>query len=49
MLQSAFTQLMLYYNRFLELLKRQGVHGLAVVKDAVPMPTIMYGLKQYTR
>ncbi|GAB4822229.1 hypothetical protein N2152v2_009275 [Parachlorella kessleri] len=48
-LQAAFTQLLLYYNRFLELLKRQGAQGLAVVKDAVPMPTIMYGLKQYNR
>jgi hypothetical protein len=25
------------------------LQGLAVVKDAVPMPTIMYGLKQYNR
>lgn len=49
LLQAAFTQLLLYYNRFLELLKRQGPGGLAVVRDAVPLPTIMYGVKQYHR
>ena len=46
-LQAAFTQLLLHYSRFLELLKRQGAEGQAVVRGAVAMPAIMYGLKQY--
>ena len=46
-LQAAFTQLLLHYSRFLELLKRQGGAGQAVAAGAVTLPAIMYGLKQY--
>lgn len=45
--QAAFTQLLLHWSRFLELLKRQGDAGAAVAKSAVPMPSIMYALKQH--
>ena len=41
--------LLLTWNRFLELLKRQGPCTLGVLRDAVTMPSIMYGLKQYNR
>ena len=41
MLQAAFTQLLLCYNRFLELVKRQGPAGLSVVQQAVTLPSIM--------
>lgn len=40
-LQAAFTQLLLCYNRFLELVKRQGPAGLSVVQQAVTLPSIM--------
>ncbi|PRW32567.1 vacuolar sorting-associated 52 A isoform A [Chlorella sorokiniana] len=33
-LQAAFTQLLLYYNRFLELCKRQGAAGLGVAQQS---------------
>lgn len=49
MLQSAFTQLLLHYNRFLELCKRQGAAGMGVVQGAVTLPSIMYYIKQYSR
>jgi hypothetical protein len=42
-------QLLLHYNRFLELCKRQGAQGLAVVSQAVTLPSIMYFIKQYSR
>ena len=45
--QAAFTQLLLHWSRFLELMKRQGDSGAAVAKSAVPMPSIMYALKQH--
>lgn len=48
-LQSAFTQLLLHYNRFLELCKRQGAAGMGVVQGAVTLPSIMYYIKQYSR
>ena len=41
-------QLLLHYNRFLELCKRQGAEGLAVARTAVTMPAVMHGLKQYS-
>lgn len=42
-------QLLLHYNRFIELCKRQGAAGLGVAQQAVALPTIMYFLKQYSR
>jgi hypothetical protein len=48
-LQTAFTQLLLHYNRFLELCKRQGGDGMAVVQQAVTLPSIMYFIKQFSR
>lgn len=48
-LQASMTQLLLYYTRFLELLKRQGPEGLALAKDAVNIPSIMYEIKKITK
>ena len=45
--QAAFTQLLLHWSRFLELLKRQGEAGSEVARGAVSMPSIMYALKQH--
>lgn len=45
--QAAFTQLLLYWSRFLELLKRQGEQATEVARGAVSMPSIMYALKQH--
>lgn len=42
------TQLLLYYTRLLELVKKQGTEGSAVVRDAVNIPSIMYQIKKYT-
>ncbi|KAL4421397.1 hypothetical protein ABPG75_010688 [Micractinium tetrahymenae] len=47
-LQAAFTQLLLCYNRFLELVKRQGPAGLSVVQQAVTLPSIMYYIKRFS-
>ena len=44
--QAAFTQLVLYWSRFLELVKRQGEAGEAVGRGAVSMASILYALKQ---
>lgn len=46
--KSAMTQLLLYYTRALELLKSAGPEGLAVVRDAVTVPSIMYEIKRKT-
>jgi hypothetical protein len=48
-LQASMTQLLLYYSRCLELLKKQGAAGQAVVKDAVNIPSIMYEIKRITK
>ncbi|KAL4534419.1 hypothetical protein Ndes2437B_g03696 [Nannochloris sp. 'desiccata'] len=45
--QAAFTQLLLQWSRFLELIKRQGEEGADVARQAVSMPSIMYALKQH--
>lgn len=42
------TQLLLYYTRLLELIKKQGPEGNAIVRDAVNIPSIMYEIKKYT-
>jgi hypothetical protein len=49
LLQASFTALLLHYNRFLELCKRQGGAGMAVAQQAVTLPSIMYFIKQYSR
>ncbi len=43
------TSLLQYYTRMLELLKRQGPDGIAVAKDAVNVPAIMYEIKRLTK
>mmetsp|Transcript_35681 Transcript_35681/g.90202 ORF Transcript_35681/g.90202 Transcript_35681/m.90202 type:complete len:761 (-) Transcript_35681:796-3078(-) len=48
-LQASMTTLLKYYTRMLELLKRQGGEGQAVVKDAVNIPAIMYEIKRITK
>eukprot|EP01025_Chloroclados_australasicus_P044739 TRINITY_DN4875_c0_g2_i1.p1 TRINITY_DN4875_c0_g2~~TRINITY_DN4875_c0_g2_i1.p1 ORF type:complete len:435 (+),score=38.83 TRINITY_DN4875_c0_g2_i1:1023-2327(+) len=48
-LKSCFTQLMLYYTRMQELLKKQGPEGNAVLKEAVSTAAIVYEIKQYTK
>ncbi len=48
-LQASMTQLLLYYSRALELLKKQGAAGQAVAKDAVNIPSIMYEIKRITK
>ena len=49
MLKAGMTQLLLYYTRMLELLKRAGPEGAALVRDAVTIPSIMYEVKRYNR
>ena len=48
-LRAAMTQLLLFYTRFLELLKRCGPEGTALIRDAVTVPSIMYEIKRYNR
>jgi hypothetical protein len=48
-LKTALTQLLLYYTRMLELLKRCGTEGAGLVRDAVTVPSIMYEIKRYNR
>ncbi|KAL6785439.1 VPS52 [Auxenochlorella protothecoides x Auxenochlorella symbiontica] len=48
-LQAVFTQLLMQYSRFLELMKKQGPAGLGVVRDAVTLPSVMYGLNALSR
>jgi hypothetical protein len=43
------TQLLLYYTRILELLKKQGPEGVALARDAVNIPAIMYEIKRITK
>ena len=47
--KTAMTQLLLYYTRALELLKRAGPEGLALVRDAVTVPSILYEIKRRSR
>ena len=44
-LKAAVTQLLLYYTRMLELLKRSGPECAALIREAVTVPTIMYSIK----
>ena len=48
-LQAAMTQLLLYYTRLLEIVKRAGPDGAAIVRDAVTVPSIMYEIKRFNR
>lgn len=43
------TQLLLYYTRMLELLKRAGADAAALARDAVTVPSIMYEIKKFNR
>ena len=43
------TSLLKYYTRMLELLKKQGLDGQALAKDAVNIPSIMYEIKRVTK
>ena len=43
------TQLLLYYTRVLELVKRQGREGGALAREAVNIPSIMYEIKRITK
>lgn len=48
-LQASMTQLLLYYTRLLELLKKQGPDGLALAREGVNIPAIMYEIKRITK
>ncbi|GAX77086.1 hypothetical protein CEUSTIGMA_g4532.t1 [Chlamydomonas eustigma] len=48
-LQASMTSLLKYYTRLLELLKRQGPDGQALVRDAINIPSIMYEIKRITK
>ncbi|DBA84296.1 TPA: hypothetical protein ACH3X2_006350 [Trebouxia sp. C0005] len=48
-LKAAMTQLLLYYTRLLELLRRSGGDGIALARDAVTVQSIMYEIKRYNR
>ncbi|KAK9819744.1 hypothetical protein WJX72_001832 [[Myrmecia] bisecta] len=48
-IKAAMTQLLLYYTRLLELLKKAGPEGAALLRDAVTVPSIMYEIKRYNR
>lgn len=43
------TQLLLYYTRMLELLKKQGAEGVALAREVVNIPAIMYEIKRITK
>jgi hypothetical protein len=44
------TQLLLYYTRLLELLKKQGPEGLGLAREQpVSIPAIMYEIKRITK
>ena len=53
--RAAMTQLLLYYTRFLELVKRAGPRqdgppeGAVLARNAVTVPSMMYEIKRYTR
>lgn len=48
-LKACMTQLLLYYTRLLEMLKRSGPEGQALVRDAVTVPSIMYDIRRYNK
>ena len=48
-LKATMTQLLLYYTRMLELLKRAGADAAALTRDAVTVPSIMYEIKKFNR
>lgn len=48
-LKACMTQLLLYYTRLLEMLKRAGPEGQALVRDAVTVPSIMYNVRQISK
>lgn len=45
--QAAFSQLLLTWSRFLELLTRQGETGAEIARGSVSMAAVMYAVKQY--
>ena len=47
--QASMTHLLKYYTRLLELLKKAGPEGVALVKEAVNIPAIMYEIKRITK
>jgi hypothetical protein len=47
--QASMTQLLLYYTRMLELLKKQGPQGMALAREGVNIPAIMYEIKRITK
>lgn len=47
--QASMTQLLLYYTRMLELLKKQGPEGMALAREGVNIPAIMYEIKRITK
>lgn len=49
LLQASMTQLLLYYTRMLELLKRQGPEGGQLAREVVNIPAIMYEIKRLTK
>jgi hypothetical protein len=49
LLQASMTQLLLYYTRMLELLKKQGPEGTALAREVVNIPAIMYEIKRITK
>ena len=46
-LKSLLTQLLLYYQRFLDAIKEAGPPLSHLLKEAVPVPSIMYELKRF--
>jgi hypothetical protein len=49
LVQASMTQLLLYYTRMLELLKKQGPEGMALAREGVNIPAIMYEIKRITK
>ncbi|CAL5229904.1 g13324 [Coccomyxa viridis] len=48
-LKAAMTQLLLYYTRMLELLKRAGPEGAALMRDAPTVPSMMFETRKQFR
>lgn len=48
-LQALFTQMLMQYSRFIELIKKQGPAGLELTRDAATLPSVMYGLNALSR
>ncbi len=44
--RAAMTQLLLYYNRAMDLIKKAGKEGAELARDAVTVPSIMYECKR---